>query len=98
MNNCSIPALPRSVPLVRPLSQRLVDRWLALKAWWVERARQRREARDIEMAAELNEAMLRDIGAPDWLQAHAQSRREAQLQRLQEARLGLEHRPLGDRW
>jgi hypothetical protein len=84
MNNCSIPALPRSVPLVRPLSQRLVDRWLALKGWWVERARQRREARD--------------IGAPDWLQAHAQSRREAQLQRLQEARLGLEHRPLGDRW
>ena len=42
--------------------------------------------------------MLRDIGAPDWLLAQAESRREAQQQRLQEARLGLEHRPLGDRW
>lgn len=98
MNHCTTPALPRPVPPVRPLSQRLADRWRALKAWWRERARQRREARDIEIATELNEAMLRDIGAPDWLQAYAQSRREAQLQRLQEARLGLEHRPMGDRW
>lgn len=98
MNDCSSPALPRSIPLVRPPLQRLADGWLAVKAWWIARAKQRREAREIEIAAELNDAMLRDIGAPDWLLAQAESRREAQLQRLQEARLGLEHRPLGDRW
>lgn len=98
MNDCSSPALPRPTSLVRPLAQRAADGWQVLKAWWNERARQRREAREIEIAADLNEAMLRDIGAPDWLLAQAEARREAHLQRLHEARLGLEHRPLGERW
>jgi hypothetical protein len=98
MNDCSSPALPRPIPLVRPPLQRLADGWQALKLWWSERARQRREAREIEIAADLNDAMLRDIGAPDWLLAQAEARRQARQQRLHEARLGLEHRPLGDRW
>lgn len=98
MNDCTTSALPRPIPLGRPWSRRLGDWWRQAKAWWAARARRRREERDIEVAAELNEAMLRDIGAPDWLQAYAQARREAHLQRLQETRLGLEHRPLGERW
>ena len=98
MNDCSSPALPRPVPLARPFARRMADGWLALKGWWSERARRRRDAREINAAADLNEAMLRDIGAPEWLLAQAEARREAQLQRLHEARLGLEHRPLGERW
>jgi hypothetical protein len=38
----------------------------------------RRERRELETAAELSDAMLRDMGAPDWLQAQAEARRASQ--------------------
>jgi hypothetical protein len=57
------------------------DAWQRLQCRW-------REERELETAAELSEATLRDMGAPDWLQAQANTRREAR--RFERDLLGLE--------
>lgn len=84
---------PTPISLVRPLHERLFD---ALKGAWqglreaVQRhAQQRRLARELDAVADMNELLLRDIGAPDWLIAQAASRRDADRQRLYELNHGL---------
>ncbi len=67
--------LPRPLRLVRPWHQRLVD---ALRDAWRRQAALRRERADLEAASELSEVALRDMGAPEWLQAQARARRDAQ--------------------
>jgi VIT1/CCC1 family predicted Fe2+/Mn2+ transporter len=57
----------------------------ALYAWSTARearAKRRLHERELDAIADMNELLLRDIGAPDWLIAEANSRREVERQRL----------------
>jgi uncharacterized protein YjiS (DUF1127 family) len=77
-----------SVHLSHPLTERVVSEvGNALRAagalvalWRIQKAR-RREARAINAMTDMNEHMLRDIGAPDRLIAHAAARRDADHRR-----------------
>jgi uncharacterized protein YjiS (DUF1127 family) len=77
-----------SVHLSRPLTERVVsDVGKAMRAagalvalWRIQKAR-RREARAINAMTDMNDHMLRDIGAPDRLIAHAAARRDADHRR-----------------
>jgi hypothetical protein len=90
MTTCTCPT---PVPLVRPLHERLLDTladaWQDLRGALRARAQARRRARDMAAMADMNELLLRDIGAPEWLIAEAQVRREGELQRLFELNHGL---------
>ncbi len=76
-----------TIPLHRPWHRRLLDRSLADAiqglgdAWQSWKAR-RRERLETEALAEMNELMLRDIGAPDWMVARAAAQRDAQDMRM----------------
>jgi hypothetical protein len=48
----------------------------------------RRHELDMEAVADMNELLLRDIGAPDWLIAQAAARREIERQRMIELNSG----------
>jgi uncharacterized protein YjiS (DUF1127 family) len=48
-----------------------------------------RQARALATLAELSDSTLRDIGAPEWLRAEADARRDADRQRLVEMNLGM---------
>lgn len=81
----------RTIPLARPLPERLlVDAWTALRDAWQERATRRRLERELDAVADMNEALLRDIGAPDWMVEQAQVRRDADRMRLIELNMGLQ--------
>jgi hypothetical protein len=96
--------LVRPVRLHRPWAARTTER--VLDVWAVlarhvqaalQRARERRrEARDLQAAVELSEATLRDMGAPDWLQARAESVRA--VRRFERELLRVEPRPSGLRY
>jgi hypothetical protein len=63
----------------------------------VQRIRERRrEARDLQAALDLSQATLRDMGAPEWLQARAEAHRDAQ--RFERELLRIEPRPSGLRY
>jgi len=84
---------PATLRLSRPPAHRLADA-LADFAVWLQGALQRhrdrrRQARALATLAELSDATLRDIGAPDWLRAEADARRDADRQRLVEMNLGM---------
>lgn len=98
------PTLVRPLRLSRPWPWRAADdaaAWCvaaaasARSAWrrWLCR---RREERELEAASDLSEATLRDMGAPDWLQAEANARRESR--RFGRELLGLERRGADGRW
>jgi hypothetical protein len=97
-------SLVRPVQLHRPwavrTAERIVDAWAALAQRVqaaLQRARERRrEARDLEAALELSETTLRDMGAPDWLQARAESHRA--VRRFERELLRVEPRPSGLRY
>lgn len=73
---------PRATPFSRPPLARLFGD--------LSSALRRFTARDRFDAAEaLSERLLDDIGAPEWLRHRAAGRRESELQRLGELRLGL---------
>jgi len=79
------------IPLHRPWHQRLLDYSMAdamrsLAAAWQRHAQHRREQRELAAVAEMNELLLRDIGAPDWMVAEAAARRESERVRLDESR------------
>lgn len=84
---------PSTVSLVRPLHVRLLDTladgWRGLRMAMRQRAEARRRDRELDAVADMNEVLLRDIGAPEWLIAQAQQRREADLLRLYELNHGL---------
>jgi len=83
---------PTTISLSRPLHARVLDAiGDALYAWsnaWEERAETRRQQHRLEAIADMNELLLRDIGAPDWLVAQANMRREIERQRLFELHVG----------
>ncbi len=80
------PTLTRPLRLGRPWLLRLADDVGERGLGWLRAARlagQRwlavqRERRELEAAADLSDATLRDMGAPEWLQAQAHARRESQ--------------------
>jgi len=82
---------PSMIPLHRPWHQRMLDHSVAdalraLGAAWQRHAQRRREQRELAAVAEMNELLLRDIGAPDWMVAEAAGRRESERVRLNESR------------
>lgn len=81
---------PTTIPLSRPLHQRLldaaIDKLHTLRRAWRRRAEDRRLERELDAMADMNELLLRDIGAPEWLIARAGERREVQRHELQELR------------
>jgi len=83
---------PTTISLSRPLHARVFEAiGDALYAWstaWEARATQRRQERELDAIADMNELLLRDIGAPDWLIAEANSRREVERQRVLELNQG----------
>jgi hypothetical protein len=91
---------PPQLPLYRPVAVRWADRWrealsVPVAAWrrWMEH-RQREHRYDAVL--ELSPFTLKDIGAPDWVVSHAQSRREVEAHRVDDFRLGV--RELPSRW
>jgi hypothetical protein len=85
MNTTTAP-LPRTIVLSRPWPRRW---WHAVAEAWQrarEAAAERRRERELARAqawepgavAGLDDHVLRDIGAPDWVRAEAAARREAE--------------------
>jgi hypothetical protein len=61
----------------------------ALRRAWHQRRRLDRELRERALAAELDPRMLRDIGAPEWLQAEAAALRQARRDQRERLRMGV---------
>jgi len=82
---------PQAILLHRPWSDRVAERagalWRRLRAALAAAQARRRERRALDDAMELDEATLRDIGAPLWMQVQARARREAR--QFEYERLGL---------
>jgi hypothetical protein len=83
---------PTTIQLSRPLQDRLLERasdaFEALRKAWQRHAERRRVERELEAVADMNEVLLRDIGAPEWMISQATARREFDRQRLLEVELG----------
>lgn len=79
-------SLSRPLRLSRVWPLRLADRiaaggyalMRALHRSWLHARERRRERRELQAAADLSDALLRDMGAPDWLQAQAEAHRATQ--------------------
>lgn len=65
----------------RPLTERVITAMQTLLTHWGDYKARRREARASDAISDMNEHMLRDIGAPDRLIAHAAARRAAHQRR-----------------
>jgi hypothetical protein len=83
---------PSTIPLSRPLHDRvldmLADAYSALKSAWQRRQQRRRVERELTAVADMNEVLLRDIGAPEWMITQAVVRSESDRQRLLEVHQG----------
>lgn len=83
--NSTTACLPRTIPLSRPWPQRwwhaAADALQSLRATWAEarceRLQERVQAWDPQAVADLDDHVLRDIGAPDWVRAEAAARRDS---------------------
>lgn len=76
MNVTTLP--PRALRLHRPWWVRALEGLADAGARWREHRRERgRVRRELAAAADLSEAVLRDMGAPEWLVLEASARREA---------------------
>ena len=75
-----------TIQLYRPMHVRVLqlvgDALLAMAAAWDVRLQRRRMDIETRAIADMNEALLRDIGAPDWMIAEATARREIDRQHL----------------
>lgn len=74
--------MPTPIPLYRPFWQRWIE---AAGALWQRMALRRGAADhvlDLREAMAMNDATLRDIGAPDWLKEQAATRREMEAMAL----------------
>ena len=84
------PTCPSTIPLYRPWSDKLLlaaaDAFNELGVRWRARVERRRREQALDAVADMNELLLRDIGAPEWMIAQADARREVERQRL----LGME--------
>ena len=77
-----------TIHLSRPLHGRVVA-WLAdgmsrLRNAWRRGQARRRAQHELAAVADMNELLLRDIGAPEWMIADAATRRDAHELRLYE--------------
>jgi hypothetical protein len=83
---------PSTIQLYRPMHVRLLqvvgDALLAMASAWDVRLQRRREEIETRAIADMNEALLRDIGAPDWMIAEASARRQIDQQQLTLLRAG----------
>jgi len=83
---------PSTIPLSRPLHDRLfeavTDAYSGLKSAWQRRVARRRRERELDAVADMNEVLLRDIGAPEWMISQAVVRRDADRQRVLEVHQG----------
>lgn len=79
---------PTTIRLSRPLHVRVMEAvGDALYAWseaWEAHIARRRQERETVAIADMNELLLRDIGAPEWMIAEATARREIDRQQLVE--------------
>ena len=86
-------SLIRIIPLSRSLPQRaaqaLSEAWHEAQAWWLAAAQRRRQARAIDLATELDQRLLEDIGLKGCERAEIAARREWDAQRNGELRLGM---------
>ena len=75
-----------TIPLSRPLHQRalaaLAEAWRAWQAGRRHRGERRSAERELQAVRDMNELLLRDIGAPDWMVADAAERRVERLRGL----------------
>ena len=80
------------IPLSRPLHDKLLDAvgetWQMLRTAWRHHLEHRRVERELDAVADMNELLLRDIGAPEWMISQAMVKREADRQHLLEVHLG----------
>src|ERR1043165_2594050 len=69
------PTFPSTIPLTRPLHDRLFEQLArvfdAMRSAWHRRNERRRLERELEGVADMNELLLRDMGAPEWIIAQA---------------------------
>jgi hypothetical protein len=83
---------PTTIPLSRPLHDRLLERasdaFETLRKAWQRHAERRRIERELDAVADMNEVLLRDIGAPEWMISQASMKRESDRQRLLEVHYG----------
>ncbi len=79
--------------LSRPFPDRLFDALTdtlsSLKTAWRRRQQRRRVEREIDAVADMNELLLRDIGAPEWMISQAAVRRDLDRQRVLEVHQGV---------
>ena len=84
------PTCPSTIPLYRPWPDKLLgsalDAFNELGARWRTHVERRHREQALDAVADMNELLLRDIGAPEWMIAQADARREVERQRL----LGME--------
>jgi hypothetical protein len=73
MNDCTMPS---TIPLHRGWRARLRDGVTDARAWLEGVVARWRERRQMQDALELDEATLRDMGMPLWMQEEARARRE----------------------
>jgi hypothetical protein len=73
MNDCTMPA---TIALHRSWRIRLRDAGADALGWLRGVVRRWRERRELENVLELDEATLRDMGMPLWMQEEARARRE----------------------
>jgi len=82
-----------TIPLIRPWHQRVLDTSLAdivgaVQRAWQRYEQRRRVQRELRAVADMNELLLRDIGAPEWMVAQARARRDAGEMRSAEEATG----------
>jgi hypothetical protein len=86
------PTCPSTIPLSRPWPDKLLlaalDAFNDLGTRWRARVERRRREQELDAVADMNELLLRDIGAPEWMIAQANVRREADRQRMLEMQQG----------
>ena len=86
------PTCPSTIQLSRPLHDRLLeqasDAFNAVWSAWQRHSERRRVERELDALADMNEVLLRDIGAPEWMISQASMKRDSDRQRLLEAHQG----------
>jgi hypothetical protein len=86
------PTCPSTIPLYRPWSDKLLgaalDAFNGLGLRWRSHVEHRRREQELDAVADMNELLLRDIGAPEWMIVQARLQRDVDRQRLLEVQQG----------
>lgn len=81
------PPLTMTERLLRGLASAALAAAAAWRHWHLRQDQTRQARLQVRLSEELPDALLRDIGAPAWLEADARGRRSAEAWRLQAQRL-----------